>query len=435
MSLSARSNKDSTRDYWAAATQQPFVTTAFSRTHFFSVVRNLRVNDPEDPEAESDDRLAKLRQLLDLMEGNILQYFYPMRELSVDEAMVTVGFKRRSIMRQHIARKASPTGFKVWMLVDISTNYVCAFDVYTGAKPRRKDEQMTQKVVTRLLARLEQNRYHLIGMDKFFTSVALFEKLLAIGFYAVGAARADRELFPRQLAVSIEGCQRGEWVWRQLADSPLTVVSWMDKKPVHLLSTCSDPCQQTIVRRWTGDEHASVSCPEVLPLYVKAMRGVDVFSQRQSYSKLGRRSRKWFYSLVWFIDIAIHNAYILYQNKHQQSHFSQKDFRKALMQQLVGGHTSRKCRAAPLKRPHDSLHRLQHVKQQGTCVRCAKTVRQGGHNKRSSWRCEDCQNFSCVPNCYNEHIQALAEQHAGRATCHLRAQSADCAQDSRSVKR
>jgi hypothetical protein len=256
------------------------------------VVRNLRVNDPEDPEAESDDRLAKFCQLLDqvLMGGNILQFFYLMRELSVDEAMV--GFKGRSIMRQHIARKASPTGFKVWMLVDVSTNYVCAFDVYTGTKRQRKDEQMTQKVVMRLLARLEQNRYHLIGMDNFFTrsSVALFEKLLAMGFYAVGpgAAHAERELFPRQLTVSIEGRQRGEWVWRQVADSPLTVVSWMDKKPVtvHLLSTCSDLRRlQTTVRRWTGEEHASVSCSEVLPLYQKAMRCVDVFSQRQAYSK------------------------------------------------------------------------------------------------------------------------------------------------------
>jgi hypothetical protein len=88
------------------------------------------------------------------------------------------------------------------------------------------------------------------------------------------------------------------------------------------------------------------------------------------------------------------------------------------MQQLVEGHTSRKCRAAPLKRPRDSLHRLQHVRQQGTCVWCAKTVRQGGHNKRSSWarRCKDCQNFLCVPNCYNEHIQSLAED---AAQCHI----------------
>jgi len=272
-----------------------------------------------------------------------------------------------------------------------------------------REDKLPSKVVVQLLSRLPRHGYHLIGMDNFFTSVELFEELLAMGFYAVGASRTNRKLFPQELVANIDDRQRGEWVWRQLADSPLTVVSWMDKKPVHLLSTCSDPCQQTTVRRWTGEEHASVSCPEVLPLYVKAMRGVDVFSQRQAYSKLGRRSRKWFYSLVWFIvDIAIHNAYILYQNKHKQSHFSQKDFRKALMQQLVGGHTSRKCRAAPLKRPRDSLHRLQHVKQQGTCVRCAKTVRQGGHNKRSSWRCEDCQNFLCVPRCYNEHIQALA---------------------------
>jgi hypothetical protein len=143
------------------------------------------------------------------------------------------------------------------------------------------------------------------------------------------------------------------------------------------------------------------------------MRGVDVFSQRQSYSKLGRRSRKWFYSLVWFIvDIAIHNAYILYQNKHQQSHFSQKDFRKALMKQLVGCHTSRKMRSTVPKRQRDSLHLLQHSQQRGTCSQCRQRVGDGGHNARSHWRCEDCQTFMCVPECYNNHIRALAENTA-----------------------
>ena len=70
---------DATEDYWAAATQQPFVTTAFPRSRFYAVLRNLRVNAPEDPdsEADSDDRLAigKLRQLLNMMEGNMLRYY------------------------------------------------------------------------------------------------------------------------------------------------------------------------------------------------------------------------------------------------------------------------------------------------------------------------------------------------------------------------
>ncbi len=46
------------------------------------------------------------------------------------------------------------------------------------------------------------------------------------------------------------------------------------------------------------------------------MRDVDVFAQRQSYSEIGRKSRKWYYSLLWFIfDIDIRNAFILCQQK------------------------------------------------------------------------------------------------------------------------
>ena len=72
------------------------------------------------------------------------------------------------------------------------------------------------------------------------------------------------------------------------------------------------------------------------------MRGADVFAQRQSYNKIGRRSRKWFYSLLWFmVDIAIHNAYILYQQKHSKQHYDEKAFRKELMQLLVAGFSAR----------------------------------------------------------------------------------------------
>jgi hypothetical protein len=249
-------------------------------------------------------------------------------------------------------------------------------------------------------------------MDNYFTSVTLFEKLLGMGFYAVGTARSDRKHFPRELVGCLEGLARGKWEWRQLAGSPLTVVSWMDSKPVHLLSTCSDPRQQTTVRRWTGEEQASVSCPEVLPLYIKAMRGVDVFSQRQSYSKLGRRSRKWYYSIVWFlVDVAIHNAFVLYQNKHQQKNFEQKDFRKALMEQLVGAYSSRKAAAASPKRPRDSLHAIIQYSTPRACVQCRGRVKQGGNNRRTRFGCEDCNQALCLPVCYNKHI-ASCTQHS-----------------------
>ena len=139
----------------------------------------------------------------------------------------------------------------------------------------------------------------------------------------------------------------------------------MDKKPVNLLSTFNDAKEEKVVQRRTGKELIEVKCPTVLPTYLRTMRAVDVFSQRLSYSKIGRRSKKWFYSLMWFMmDTGIHNAFILYQKKHKREHYTEKDFRKELMTQLVNGFTSRKLsrRAAPpVKHCRDSTHLLEHT--------------------------------------------------------------------------
>ena len=322
-----------------------------------------------------------------------------------------VGFTGRSKMRQHIAKKAMPTGFKVWMLVDCSTNYIVAFDIYTGAKGKEKEADAAGKVVMKLLERVEQHCYHLVATDGFFSSVRLFEQMLQSGFYGVGTTRHNRKHFPKELLAEIEEKRRGEHVWRQKQDSPLVIISWMDKKPVNFISTCTDPQKSESVQRWIKGEKQEVACPEVVPTYMKYMRGVDVWAQRQSYHAIGRRSRKWFYCLLWYlVDMAIHNAYILYQQKHQKQNYDEKAFRKELMQLLTAGFEGRKKNAATLKRLHDCLHVLEKRQQRGDCVQCRPRLQQGRHGRRSFHACADCNVFLCVPDCYNKHVQTLTQQ-------------------------
>lgn len=394
-----------TRDYWAQATAQPFITSTFSRHRFLDLLSNLRVSEDESDE---DDQLSKLRDMIQMLTAAIQQYHYPGEDLTVDEAMIL--FKGRSSMRQHIAKKASPTGFKVWMLVDVESNYVYSFDIYTGKNKTRREEGATSSVVLKLIEPLTDHCWHRIGMDGFFTSVELFEKLLMRGFYAVGTTRHNRKHFPKQLLKEVETCQRGEYVWRQ--HGSMVCFSWMDKKPVNLLSTSNDPLQKSTIKRRTGKDLIDVACPSVVPDYLRTMRGVDVFAQRQSYSKIGRRSKKWFYSLVWFMfDVAIHNAFILHQRKHKQEHYGEKDFRKQLMEQLCLGFSSRKKkgRSVPVpKRSRDCLHILNHCTIERDCQVCRPKLTRGRHGRQTRYKCQDCQVFLCVPECYNKHVQAEA---------------------------
>jgi hypothetical protein len=170
-------------------------------------------------------------------------------------------------------------------------------------------------------------------MDGYFTSAHLMKELLAVKQYAVGTTRHRRKEFPKKTMLKdTEKIERGEWKWRQYKEQDeICVVSWMDKKLVNLISTCCNPTEEGTIRRRKGRDTFTVKCPSVVPLYTKYLRGVDVFSQRQSYSRIGRKSRKFFYSLIWFlVDVAIHNAFILYQNQFNINNYDEKDFRQQL---------------------------------------------------------------------------------------------------------
>jgi hypothetical protein len=114
--------------------------------------------------------------------------------------------------------------------------------------------------------------------------------------------------------------------------------------------------------------------------------------------------------LRYLVDVAIHNAFILYQQKHSKQHYDEKAFRKELMQLLVGTFAARSKAAAASKRPRDALHSLQHGPERGPCAQCRSRVGAGHHNRRSHYLCVDCNIFLCMPDCYNRHIQVLAQQ-------------------------
>ena len=229
-----------TRDYWAQATAQPFITSTFTRDRFLSLLSNLRVSGDI---ADAEDKLAKL-PMIDMLKAAIQKHHYPGEDETVDEAMIL--FKGRSDMRQHIAKKASPTGFKIWMLVDVATNYVYSFDIYTGKNKMKREENATANVVLKLIEPLAEHCWHRIGMDGFFTSVQLFQTLLSKGFYAVGTTRHTRKHFPKELLEEVKNLERGKWVWRQHGE--MVCFSWMDKKPVNLLSTFNDAEEETVSR-------------------------------------------------------------------------------------------------------------------------------------------------------------------------------------------
>lgn len=106
----------------------------------------------------------------------------------------------------------------------------------------------------------------------------------------------------------------------------------------------------------------------------------------------------------FYLNTAIHNAFILYQRKHNKHNYAEKDFRKEVMSALVNDFSARKSKSHPIstkKRSLESSHTIAYTKHR--CRVCRNRVGEGGHNRRSHYRCDECNIFVCIPDCYNKH--------------------------------
>ena len=288
--------------------------------------------------------------------------------------------------------------------------------IYTG-----KDEGnvsgigLCSRVVLNLLEGLSNSGLHLYT-DNFYTSPTLFHHLYNRGINACGTARAGRKHFPQELATRATTSNRGHYDYRSNGELLATV--WVDKRTIYFLSTIhpaespdgTDP--PTVKRRKIDGTQEDVSCPTLLPDYQAYMRGVDRGDQLQTYYNVGRRSRKWWKRIFFYLlECAILNAYILDRFVHPQEHAqvgrSKRDileFREDLVDQLIGNFCSRQRVGRPLNAELDRLqpslcHFPEFTKQRGRCVVClAKDMR---HETRA--KCGHCSVrlcCSCVRNCF-----------------------------------
>ena len=109
----------------------PFLNEVMSRNHFESM-SFLHVVDKEREDQLKNDKLAKVRPLIDHINKKCQQLYQPYREVSIDERMVCS--KARFSFKQYIIRnKPTKWGFKLWCLCDAHNGYtVLNFRVEMG---------------------------------------------------------------------------------------------------------------------------------------------------------------------------------------------------------------------------------------------------------------------------------------------------------------
>ena len=101
-------------------------------------------------------------------------YYYPRREISIDESMI--GFQGRTSSKQFMPlKKYSKWGVKMWCLSEAKTGYLYRFLILGGRLAKSKEENKPSYAVLQLL-RMEPSiikNGHSLATDNFFTSPAL----------------------------------------------------------------------------------------------------------------------------------------------------------------------------------------------------------------------------------------------------------------------
>ncbi|ROT63961.1 hypothetical protein C7M84_018125 [Penaeus vannamei] len=206
-----------------------------TRDRFDLLQSRLHFSDNEDPRADTD-RLWKLRPVLDILDTTFKTVYIPDRKIVVDESLWA--FRGRHHAIQFNPTKRARFGMKVYRLCEsdgAGAGYTSAFNVYMGQD--RGDVPASMKAVTDLMNRacFFEKGYELY-LDNWYSSPELFHYLSSRKTNAVGTVRLNRKFMPKDLKVSA----RGDVDFRTSATGMLAM-SWMDRKPVHMLSTIHGP--------------------------------------------------------------------------------------------------------------------------------------------------------------------------------------------------
>ena len=205
------------------------------------------------------------------------------------------------------------------------------FEVYVGKKQSHEtvaqgyEHQTGPAAVSRnmkiLLAARPTNGWHVVAIDRFYTTVPLAIQLLSMKMYMVGTIQTRRVGYNKAIVDKRTkrpaSVARGTFKQARCVEIPaMSSLCWMDAKPVHFLATGSALTETVVNRREEGPQN-EVSCPKTVRDYHEWMGGVDIANQLrlQRYSIQMCLKHIKYYKTIFFglLDMAVVNAFITYK--------------------------------------------------------------------------------------------------------------------------
>lgn len=384
--------------YWSSnyLYKNDVCSTAMSRNRFEILMKMWHFSNNE--ECPENDRLHKLRPLLQKLQEKFSSLYIPGETVCVDESMIP--FRGRLIFKQYLPNKAHKYGVKEFKLCS-DKGYTWNFIIYEG-KEREKGRSVPSNIVMKLSENLlDQGRT--VVTDNYYTSIDLANLLLARNTHLLGTLRKNRKNLPREVVDA--KLKKGEVMAKENSDG-IVVLKWKDKRDVLVLSTKHG---DNLVQVKT--KNRIVTKPEVIIAYNDGKAHIDLSDQMSFYNSSLRKSFRWYKKVA--IDLVfgttLVNSHILYKLATKKN-ISVTQFKEQLVEYLLNRNQATVVEITPPRRQcRHSLQRKQgdNRKVRRGCTSCKKKKIGGTISKNQIKKvvtyCALCpgEPFYCLP-CFNE---------------------------------
>lgn len=301
----------------------PVFGKTMSRNRFQMILKSFRFVDHAT--IDENDKLSKIRPVLEKILKNCKQVFSPGQNLSVDEAMI--GWKSRLSFRQYISNKSHKYGIKLYELTS-DDGFVLNIIIYTGKGTLISEDSTHSEGVVKELMKGYLEKGHTVYLDNFYTSVSLAEFLHKRKTAMVGTLRENRK--GNHKGTMKAKLKKGEAVWKR--KGPVLLTNWKDKRYVRMISTAHKHSMVEIQGKRANNKKIKPAC---IIDYNKHMSGIDRADQMMAYYSTPRKTIRWYRKIFFhMIDLCIWNACYIY-NFHQNKNIRLLNFREEVIMKLI----------------------------------------------------------------------------------------------------
>lgn len=322
--LSGYNPLPSRRYYWDSGLdmRNEMVHSTMRRDRFETIMRFIHSCD--NTKIDANDRMWKLRPLINMLRKKFALHFQPEQDLSYDESMIK--YFGRHGCKQFLKGKPIRFGYKAWCL-NTTMGYLVDFQIYQGADPQRNEkyEKAFGKCAAPLIQMIdslsEKNKHlpYRFYFDNLFTSQTLLIYLKQRGFGATGTIRENRlpkecHLIPSNTMSKRN--KRGDFDYKSSKESGIIVARWLDNSTVTIASTSHGISPVSTVARYCRQEKKRILVPRpnVIGEYNKNMGGTDRMDENVALYRVSVRGKKWWWPIfTWLLDISIHNGWLLHR--------------------------------------------------------------------------------------------------------------------------